>query len=444
MSRIEVETPPEAPRNVPPGESGEPDAAGEGVGEKTRSYFRRHPRAKWLLVGLLLAGLAGGIPFWRYLSSRESTDDAQVDGHIHWISARVTGHVIAVLVDDNTAVNTGDVLVRVDPKDYQVALDRALADLASAEAALRAAQVSVPIRAATTESQLRNTQAAVHEAIAAVAEAERDVAAARARLSSAQAASRQAAANHAKAAGDLERYRALVAKEDISKQQFDEAVAGADATRAALDASKAAIEQAEHELAGRLEAVAQERAKVVEAETDVQAARTGPLQVKVSTHEASQAAATVQLRQAAVEEARLNLSYTAIYAPVNGVVGKKSVERGQNVQPGQTLMSVVPLDDIWITANFKETQLRNMRTGQKAVIKVDAYGGRQYRGYVESFSAATGAQFSILPPENATGNYVKVVQRVPVRIAIEKGQDPAHVLRIGLSVEPTVFVSSGK
>lgn len=379
--------------------------------ERAAGFFRQRPWAKWFLLALALIVVVGGILVWRYYVSRESTDDAQIDGHIDPISARVSGTVIRVLHEDNELVQAGELLVELDPKDYQVAVDRARADLANAQANSVAAQVGVPLTTTTSSNQLVAADAAVKAA-------DRAVQAAQARVEEAQA-------NYNKAAQDLKRYAQLVEKDEISRQQYDAAQASATAAKASLDAAVASAANAESQ-------AAQARAQAA-------GAHTVPEQVRMTRARAGAAVADVQKYQSALEQAELNLRYTKIVAPVTGVLSKRNVEPGQVIQPGQPLFSIVNLDDIWVTADFKETQLRNMRPGQKATISVDAYG-REYHGTVESIGGATGSRFSVLPPENATGNYVKVVQRLPVRIRFDKNQDPNHLLRPGMSVEPTVLL----
>jgi membrane fusion protein (multidrug efflux system) len=391
------------------------------VGE--RASRLADPRTRALLLGCLLFLLVGGTLAWRYYAVRESTDDAQIDGDIYAISARITGHAIKVNVEDNDFVKAGTVLVELDPRDYQVALDRALGDLANAKAAAAAANVGVPITSVTTSSQETAAAADVRNAEAAVAAAEKQRQAAEARVAEAEA-------NDAKAQADLQRYAQLVAKLEISQQQYDYAVAGAKATAAALQAARAAAVAAREE-------VSQAHARLAERQAQLRVAQTAPQHVAVSRSRAESARAAVQAAQATVEQARLSLEYTKIVAPVDGIVGKKSVEVGENVQPAQALMAVVPINDLYVTANFKETQLKNMRPGQRVSIHVDAYG-RDYQGHVLNIAGATGERFSLLPPENASGNYVKVVQRLPVKIVFDPGQN-TQVLRPGMSVEPTVI-----
>ena len=404
-----------------------------------RTPFRRSPAAKWLLLGLVATLATGGFLLWRYLSVRESTDDAQVDGHIYPVNGRVGGTVVRVLVDNNQYVAAGTVLVELDPKDYQVALDRARADMAESAATLHVSRTQIPITSATSESQLSAAQAGVGAVNAAVAAAEKSVDAAQAHLGAAQARVRESRANYERAARDLARMKALVTKEEISQQQYDASLAAAESLRAQVDSAEAQVREAQEEVQVAGSRFAQQKAALERAQADVEGARTAPQQVAATRAHAESSAAKVQQMEAAVEQARLNLGYTTIRAPVSGIVSQRSVEVGQVIQPGQPLFSVVPLDDVWITANFKESDLRNMRPGQRVAISVDAYAGRKYAGHVDSFAAATGARFSLLPPENATGNYVKVVQRVPVKIVLENGQNSDHLLRPGMSVVPTVF-----
>jgi membrane fusion protein, multidrug efflux system len=373
-------------------------------------FFREHPQAKWIVAAVVVVLLVGGAFVWHYYSVRESTDDAQIDGHINPISPRVTGTVLRVLHDDNELVEAGTLLVELDPRDYEVAVDRARADLANAQAGATAANVGIPLTQTTSSSQLVAADANVKAT-------EREIESARARVVEAQS-------NFAKVAADLKRMEQLIAKDEISHQQYDATVAAYNSAKANVDAATSAVASAE--------------SRAAQAQAQAEAARTVPEQLKVTRARAGAASADVQKYISALAQAELNLKYTKIYAPVTGVLSKRNVEPGQVLQAGQPVFSIVNLDDIWTTANFKETQLRNMRVGQKATIKVDAYG-HEYNGTIESIGAATGARFSLLPPENATGNYVKVVQRIPVRIRFDKGQDPGHQLRPGMSVEPTVF-----
>ena len=378
---------------------------------KAKGYFRQHPRAKWALIFLLIAAAVAAIFIWRYYAARESTDDAQIDGHIGPISARVPGTVIDVYVEDNTVVRRGQILVQLDPKDYQVALEKAEADLADAVATARAAQTGVPITSTTSTSNIDVSHAALN--------------AAQHEVDAAQSQVEEARANYTKASQDLKRYQQLVEKDEISHQQFDAALAAEQAARASLDAAGSSVATAE--------------SHVAQAEANVRAAQIGPQQIAQFRARAGAADAAVKTRQAAVDQAKLNLQYTTVRAPFDGITSKRSVEPGSVIAAGQPVFSLVDLEDLWVTANFKETQLKGMQLNQHATVHVDAFD-RDYHGYVFTFGGATGARFSLLPPENATGNFVKVVQRVPVRINFDKGEDPEHRLRPGMSVEPTVIL----
>ncbi len=388
---------------------------------------RAKSRRRFIVIGVVAILVVGALLFWWHSTYYEDTDDAQVNGHLIQISSRIAGNVVKVNVEENQYVDKGTVLVELDPTDFQTAVQQDEANLASAEAAYEAARVNVPVTHINTGSALYSAGADVSSAQAGVAQAEKQ-------LQAAQAAVVQAKANSLKSQQDLERYTPLVEKDVISKQQYDAAVAAA-------DANKAAVAQADANLQGAQDAVRIAHDRVRQAEASYHTAQTGPQQVAIQKAKADQAAAMVQQAKAALEQAKLNLSYTKIAAPEAGIVTRKSVEIGQNVSVGQNLMTLVSLDDIWVTANFKETQLDHMRTGQPVVISVDAYGGRKYDGRVTQIGGATGSVLSLFPPENATGNYVKVVQRVPVRIDFTKPSQIAdHLLRPGMSVEPKVRV----
>ncbi|HKI87009.1 MAG TPA: HlyD family secretion protein [Thermoanaerobaculia bacterium] len=399
----------------------EPTAKGP-QGLRQRLWGNRRTR------GLFLAGIAVAFVVlavsWYYFSTHETTDDAQIDGHIVAIAPRVGGMVTTVHVNDNQTVKKGDLLVEIDPEDYQIALERAQAEYAAAEGALSAAEAGVPITSQSTASGLSTADAQLASVRSAYRSAAKEVAAAEARLEAARARAKQAS-------DDLARMKKLIAKQEISQQQYD--AAQSQATTAA-----AAVSEAEQGVAIAEGHQQQAASAVASAQAAVSKARTGPQEVTVSKAQQTSAEARVKQAKAALDQAKLNLQRTKITAPMDGVVSKKSVEVGELVRSDQPLMALVPLSDIWVTANFKETELKNMRPGQRARISVDAYD-RTYRGHVESIAPATGAKFSLLPPENASGNYVKVVQRVPVKIVLDKGQDPERLLRPGMSVEATVI-----
>jgi membrane fusion protein, multidrug efflux system len=377
---------------------------------KAKAFFRTHPAAKWaLILGIIIVAVAAFF-VWSYYSVRESTDDAQVDGHIYSVTARVSGTVISLNFDENNFVKKGQVLAQLDPKDYEVAVQRAQADLADATANARAASTGVPITSTTTTSGVSTARANLN--------------AAQKEVDAAQARAREAQANYNRTAQDLKRFEQLVKKDEISQQQYDAALAAEQGARATVDAAQAQIATAQ--------------SHVAQAEANVQSSLTAPQQIQVQQAKAGSANANVQTKEAALAQAQLNLGYATVRAPVDGIAGRRAVEVGQVIQAGQPITSVVDISDIWVTANFKETQLKSMRIGQSAKIHVDAYD-REINGKVDSIGGATGARNSLLPPENATGNFVKVVQRVPVKIVFPKSEDPDNRLRPGMSVVVTVL-----
>jgi membrane fusion protein (multidrug efflux system) len=391
---------------------------------------RNKPRKKlsrWIV--LFISGLAvvGVTSWWLVSRNYESTDDAQIEGHLDLVSARIGGTVsyINPQVENNQFVEAGTLLLDLDPRDYQAELEHAQADLDIRNAEARSALLNVPIVNASSFGGLHSAEAAKAQALASVDAEQANLDAARHKL-------QQDEALYARAERDRVRYQALVIKEEISRSSYDARETEAAAAAQAVEADRAVIVSREQELAQARDRVAQRAAQL-------DAARSAPQQVAGARAGADSATGHLEQARADLLTAQLNLSYTKIYAPVSGVIGRKTVELGQRVQPGQSFLVIVPLDDIWITANFKETQLRRMRTGQPVTIRVDTFG-RDYTGVVENLPGAAGPLFSLFPPENATGNYVKVVQRFAVRIRLNKDQDPQHLLRPGMSVEPTVRV----
>lgn len=413
-------------------------------GKPVANNRRRNSAKLFMILVPVILLIAGYFVYQSYFAYRESTDDAQIDGHINPVAAKVPGHVVSIDVEDNQYVKAGTVIVQIDPTDYKVALERAQADLAAAQSGAQAAHTQVPITSTTTSSQTSLAGAGVELAEQAKAAAMRDVDTARAKLESSQARVREMQANYTKAMQDLERMKLLIGKDEISKQQYDAAVAIAAAARAARDSAQAGVDESSRSIEAGQARVAQAEARINEAKATQEATRTAPQQMAISRSNAKTALARAEQAQAALAQAELNLQYTEVKAPIDGIVSERKVELGEYVQIGQPLLALVPLHNVWVTANYKESQLKNMRQGQKAIVTVDAYGGREYEGHVDSIAAATGARFSLLPPENATGNYVKVVQRIPIKIVIDKGQDESRPLRPGLSVIATVYTRDEK
>jgi membrane fusion protein, multidrug efflux system len=400
--------------------------------EDRRGFFQKHPAAKPIvfLVAIVAVVLVGW--FWWESRQWEATDDAEIDGHIYPISARVDGHVIKVNFDDGQLVHKGDVLVVIDPTDYTVALERARADYQDSQAQAVAARFGVPVSSVGSFSQIRSASADMASAQAGVASAQKQMEAARSQVV-------EAKADALRLNTDVERYQQLLGKREISQQQFDATTAAATAANATVQAREASLLAAEAQVK-----VAESR--IEQASAEIKNAQATPNTVAATKAKAESADAQALRYKSALDQAQLNLSYTTITAPVDGIVGKRSVQVGSNVAIGQDLMAIVPLQDVWVTANFKETQLAHMCPGQPVKISVDTYGGRKWEGHVSNIGGATGAKYSLLPPENATGNYVKVVQRIPVRIDFDGNDKPDFnkdgLLRPGMSVEPDVRVAA--
>jgi membrane fusion protein (multidrug efflux system) len=386
----------------------------------------------------LVAGVGAGVWWWA-TRGQESTDDAQVDAHVTPVASRVGGTVLRVPVTDNQQVKEGDVLVELDTRDYQIALDRAKAELSTAEADALAANALVPITATTSKSGVVSAEGGVEQSQAAVDEAQHNIDVLDARLAAARARLAGDEANAVRDERNAERMKGLLAKDEVSQQQYDAALAQGESAKATVAESRAQIREAEVAVQAARSRLAQAKVGQQRAGAELASARTEPNQVAATRARAASAVAKVELSKAAVARAELDLERATVKAPAPGIVSRKSAEPGQVVQPGQPLMIIVPLDRVWVTANFKETQIDGMRVGQPAVVEVDAYGGHRFSGKVESIAAATGSRFSLLPPENASGNFVKVVQRVPVKIVLDASQDPERLLRPGMSVTPTVY-----
>lgn len=394
---------------------------------------------KLVIFGVLGVLAAAGIYLWIHSMGRVSTDDAQVDGHIIPISPKIYGKVLEVLVDDNQQVKQGQVLVRIDPQDYQAKVDLAEAAVTVAESQAQGANAGVPLTRDTTASSVTAAEAQLSAARAdyeqAKVDADRastaDIAVARANVETAQATADRTQS-------DLNRMKTLVDKEEISRLQYDSYVSAARVAAGELQAAKDKLASVIKDAETKKAAVVSAQARISQAQAAILQARATEQQVPVRVADASSAVASIAQARANLEAAKLELGYTTIVAPIDGTVTKKTVEVGQVVQQGQGLMTLVPLQNVWVTANFKETQLADVRVGQRADVKVDL-SGKTYPGHVDSIAAATGTRMSLLPPENATGNYVKVVQRIPVKIVLDPIPGGNQVLRPGMNIEATIF-----
>jgi membrane fusion protein, multidrug efflux system len=382
---------------------------------------------RWIILLAVLAAAGVGITLlMSYLDSYETTDDAQIDGHMNSVSARIDGTLAKVYVDDNQMVKQGDLIAEIDPRDYQVALEQAQANLHNAQAQMNAEVPNVSITETSNQTTVSSSEADIANAQAGITAAERDYEAGVAKV-------HEAEANSAKAEADVARYKMLVDKDEVSRQEYDQAVAASKATAATVASARASAAASQSVVAQRQAQLAQTQSRLSEAQTN------GPRQVSIRQANIATRRTSTEITRVQLDKARLDLSYTKIFAPVSGIVTRKKAEIGQRVGPGQQLMYIVQIDDLWVTANFKETQLRKIHPQQRASIKADSTG-LTYEGYVDSVSGATGSIASLLPPENATGNYVKVVQRVPVRIRFKKDQQGLDRLRPGMSVEPKVWM----
>jgi membrane fusion protein (multidrug efflux system) len=395
--------------------------------ESERGLPKSRNLSRWIFLLVLALIVIGSSLWWLDSQGYESTDDAQIEGHLDSVSARISGTVTYInpQVENNQFVEAGTLLMALDPRDYEADLEHARANLNTRTAEAHSAQVTVPIVDASAFGQLHSAEAAKEQAVAAVNAEEANLLAAQHKL-------QQDETIHARAERDRVRYQALVEKREISRSDYDARDTEAAAAVQAVEAGRAAVASAEQR-------IAEARSLVVQREAQIEAARTAPQQVSDARAKSQSAGGHVEQARADLHTARLNLSYTKLYAPVSGVIGRKTVELGHRVQPGQGLLVIVPLDDIWITANFKETQLKRMRPGQTVRIHVDTFD-RDFNGTIESLPGAAGPLFSLFPPENASGNYVKVVQRFPVRIRFDKDQDQQRLLRPGMSVEPSVRI----
>jgi membrane fusion protein (multidrug efflux system) len=408
---------PEALKQIP---------AGERAAEPTPPKARKSRIGVLLLLLVLAAAVTGGALWWIHSRTYEDTDDAQVNTHINAISSRVAGTVTAVYVEENQFVKAGQLIVELDPRDYQNALDQAKSQQLQSEAQVRAINPNVPITETSNRATVSSSEADLANSAAGVSAAERDYEAAEADL-------RQAEATAAKAEADVARYQPLVAKDEVPREQYDQVVAAAKAQAALVDSRRALVGAARKTVDQRNAILAQTRVRLREAQENA------PRQVAIRQADIVTRQAAVKTSETQVARAQLDLSYTKIYAPVSGLISRRTVEIGQHVNSGQQMVQIAQIGNLWVTANFKETQLRRMHPGQRVTIHVDAFK-QDLNGYVESLPAATGAIASLLPPENATGNYVKVIQRLPVRIRFDPNQSGLDRLRPGMSVDPRVWM----
>lgn len=447
-------------------EAPSPSKADDGPDDKSvKKPLYKRPIPLVVASIIVIAGVIFGIRYWNYTRTHESTDDAFIDGHIIQISPQASGYVLKVYVDDNQQVKAGDLIVEIDPRDYETKLQQARAALDAGVAKHKESRTNVSLTRATGAANIQQAKATVNQARSEVEstragasssqsrahQAASSVSTAQANVEQARAQVVAAEAEVTRTNSDVNRYETLYAKDEISKQQLDNAVAAARTASAQLDASRqkvvatmAQANEARSSEAATIDTARQSHIQINGAQASVDEAlgrlaiaNTAPQQVAVSEAESQTAAATTEQLQAAVAQAELELSYTKIYATEDGRVTRKSVERGALVQIGQPLLAIVP-GNVWVTANFQEDQVGKIVAGQPVEISVDAYPGRTFKGRVDSIQAGTGARFSLLPPENATGNYIKVVQRVPVKIVFDEPPDPQHMLAPGMSVVPEV------
>jgi membrane fusion protein (multidrug efflux system) len=402
----------------PAGKSNDPNETGSNAEGRRRTLLFA------AIIGCVI--LVGAVSFWLYSRTYESTDDAQVDGHLSGITARIDGDVKAVHVEENQSVQAGELLVELDPRDFEVAVEQAQAQLLKAQANERAENPNLPITQSTSETSVSTSRSEVANAEAALAAAERDQSAAQSRVLEVEA-------NNAKAQADVARYKSLVDKSEVSRSDYDQMVGIAKALAASVDSARASAEAAQ-------KVVEQRRAQLDQARSMMESARVNaPNQVAISKANLQSKQAEVQAMKAQLDRAQLDLGYCKIIAPVAGIITKRTVEAGEHVSKGERLVTLADLGNLWVTANFKESQLRQMHPGQSVTISVDAFD-QDFDGTVEAMPGSTGSVISLLPPENATGNYVKVVQRLPVRIRFKPGQQGLDRLRPGMSVVPKVWL----
>jgi membrane fusion protein (multidrug efflux system) len=414
-------------------------ADGERGAETPRAPASRRPMVVVVAGALLLAALVAGGWYYLYAAGWESTDDAFIEGRVIQMSPKVAGHVVALHVDDNQDVKQGDLLVEIDPRDFQARVAEARANLDAAITRRDAGHINVTVTDVTSGADVEQASAALEASRSAVQTARAQLTVAQSQLEQARAQVIAAQAEATRTRDDQTRMNELFGRELVARQDLDHAVAAAQTADAQRAAARAAEQAAADNLKHAQSLVAEAQAKVRAAVGRLAGANAAPQLVAASRSQAATLEAQVEQARAALEMAELQLAYTKIYAPAAGRITRRTVERGAYVQVGQALCAIVPFE-YWVIANFKETQLTRMRPGQPVEIRVDAYPGRVFRGHVDSIQSGAGARFSLLPPENATGNYVKVVQRVPVKILFDTPPDPAHPVGPGMSVVPSVKV----
>ncbi len=407
--------------------------------EKPKSKRRNRP----ILFAALGLGavVAGGFGFrwWQYASTHQETDNATVTGHVFQIGSRIPGTVQAVPVEDNQQVQSGDVLVQLDPADYQLKLQQAQAALAVAQRQAETAQAGILLSGQTAQGQNTQAQGDINRALASISTAQAAVSEAEAGVPVAQAELTQMQANLSKVKADLDRYQSLYSSGAVSKQQLDSAQAAYDTALAQKNAAAQRVNQSQAKLAQAQQGVSQAQAQLETSRGGLQEAQAGEQQTEVSRRQYAAANAAIAQAKSSLAEAQLQLSYTNIKAPAAGHIGRKTVEVGERVQAGQALMAVVG-NEIWVTANFKETQIGQMQPGQPVEVKIDAFPGQSFTGKVNSFSPASGAEFALLPPDNATGNFTKVVQRIPVKVVLDAESVKGYESRITPGMSAVVAV----
>ena len=422
-----------SPSTLPPPD-GSPVAPAPAVSWRER-IRNLSPLTKVIIIAVLVLIAVA----WYVLSGRVTTDDAQVDCHITAVAPQVPGYVVQLLINDNTPVKEGDLLVQIDPREYEAEVGQAKANLDFAEAQANSAKLQIRLTRETTTHSTSGASAQKQSDAAdyAMSQAQLEQSAT-ANLQVAQANVAAKRATNERAQSDLKRYTPLLSTNDVSKFQFD-------AVDAAARVAKSELEAAEQQLTAAQQAVEIARASARSAQARFLRSQSQLLQTKAQEQQVPIAEATyksalaaVERAKAALQQAELNLTYTHIIAPITGQVTQKSVDLGQYVSPGQLLFTIVPLDQVYVTANFKETQLANVALGQKVRIKVDTYR-QEFEGVVDSIAGAAGSRQALLPPQNATGNFIKVVQRIPVKILVKPNKNPNLVLRPGMNVEATIY-----